>query len=251
MNTLSNKITLNLNNDAEINVNGFIAPIEYTQYNFHEEWDELANMQVSEPEKQYNSSVFNTFLPMESVSVGDCWEVNEGVLELLSQLQPNPNLKMHINNGDSLGLWACLRAYSDDYADIMFRIHAEFELRGGWFTPSQFTGNLIINRTSERIVYFKMFVPNNILNVDINWDDTGTDIGFCPQMELCAGSPPNDIEYDASITQEEAQHALILRFYNSEKINWVSLEKALEMASVQQKPIHAVSIDGPLTDESC
>ena len=44
---------------------------------------------------------------------------------------------------------------------------------------------------------------------------------------------------------------LILRFYKSQQINWVSLEEALEMAPVQHKPIHAISIDGPLADESC
>ena len=34
MKTFNNKITLNLNGDAEINVKALIAPIEYTQYNF-------------------------------------------------------------------------------------------------------------------------------------------------------------------------------------------------------------------------
>ena len=58
MNTLSNEITLNLDGDAEVNVKGSIAPIEYMQYNFHVEWDELANLQVAEPEKQYPASVF-------------------------------------------------------------------------------------------------------------------------------------------------------------------------------------------------
>lgn len=37
METLKSKITLNLDGDAEVNVKGFIAPIEYTQYNFHVE----------------------------------------------------------------------------------------------------------------------------------------------------------------------------------------------------------------------
>lgn len=246
-----NNITLNLNADTIVCVKGFIAPIEYTQYNFHVRWDELANMQIAEPDKHYTSSVFNAFLPTESVSVGDCWEIDDNVLEILSQLHPNPNLKMHINNGDSLGLWACLRAYNDEYVDIMFRIHAEFKLKGGWFTPSQFTGHLVINLISGNIIYFKMHVPNNILNFDVNWDDIGTDIGYCPQMELCSGILPRDVEYSESITETEAEHALILRFYNSEKINWVSLEEALEIAPAQQKPIHIVSIDGPLTDESC
>ena len=46
-------------------------------------------------------------------------------MELLQQLNPNPNLDMHINIGDSDGLWACLRAYNDQHAHIVFRIHAK------------------------------------------------------------------------------------------------------------------------------
>ena len=74
-----NKITLNLDKDIEVSVTGFIAPIEYTQYNFHVEWDELANFQVAEPEKQYPTSIFQSFLPSNyaekeivSVMVGVC-----------------------------------------------------------------------------------------------------------------------------------------------------------------------------------
>ncbi len=77
MSILSDKITLNLDGDADVLVKGFIAPIEYTQYNFHVEWDELANLQVAEPEKQYPESVFQTFLPSESVSVGELWQIEK------------------------------------------------------------------------------------------------------------------------------------------------------------------------------
>ncbi|MCG9126148.1 hypothetical protein JT359_00980 [Candidatus Poribacteria bacterium] len=137
MKTSQDKITLNLNNDIQISIHGAIAPIEYTQYNFHVEWDELANLQVAEPEKRYPISVFNAFLPSGSVSVGECWQINDGVIELLRQLHTNPNLNLDCNNGDSLGLWACLRAYNDEYVDIVFRIHAEFTLNTGRFTASQ------------------------------------------------------------------------------------------------------------------
>ena len=115
MKTSQNKIPLKLGRDAEVFVKGFIAPVEYTQYNFHMEWDALANLRVAEPEKQYPASVFHVFLPSEPVSVGECWEIEEGVLELLRQLHPNPRLDLDVNNGDSLGLWACLRAYNFDF----------------------------------------------------------------------------------------------------------------------------------------
>ena len=251
MKILPDKITLNLDGDAEVNVKGFMAPIEYTQRNYHVEWDELANLRVAEPENLYPASVFQAFLPSESVSVGDCWQIEEGVLELLRQLYPNPRLDLQINNGDSYGLWGCLRAYNDRFADIQFRIHAEFNLKNGRFTPSQFAGHLVIDRIKEEITFFQMHVPKGTLNFDVYWNTMGSDIGYCPQMELCTGTLPHDVEFTASITEEEAERALISCFYKFQRINWVSLEEALEMAPAQQKPIHAVSLDGPLFDESC
>ena len=262
MKTFNNKITLNLDRDAEVNIKGFIAPIEYTQYSFHEKWDVLVNLRVAEPEKQYSASIFCDFLPKEVVPVGTLWEIEHaGVLELLRQLHPEPHLDMHVDSGDSCGLWACLRAYNDEFADIVFRIHAEFKLENGWFTPSQFAGHLVIDRTDERVAFFQMHVPQGALNFDAWWNKTGssddiqwsTDIGFCPQMELRVGTEdvlPNT-EFTEVITQAAAAQKLIHCFYKSQQINWVSLEEALEIAPAERKPIHAISIDGPLADESC
>ena len=251
----NNKITLNLDGTSEVLVEGFIAPIEYTQYGFHVEWDELANLRVVEPEKRYPASVFRAFLPSEAVSVGDLWKTaEEGVLVLLRQLHPKPSLDIIMNSGDSRGLWACLRAYNDKYAEIVFRIHAEFILEDGRFTPSQFAGHLVIDRIKEKVASFKMYVPEGVLNFDVGRNSTRTiDVGFCSQMELRAGTQEvvSDTEFIESVTQEEAERKLILRFYKSQEINWVSLEEALEMASAQQKPVHVVSIDGPLADEAC
>lgn len=255
MKTSENKITLNLNDDVEVKVKGFIAPIEYTQYNFHVEWDELANFRVAEPEKRYSTSVFQAFLPSEPISVGECWEIQEeGALTLLKQLHPNPRLKLTIDSGDSYGLWGCLRAYNDGLAEIVFRIHAEFIMESGKFTPSQFAGGLFIDRHRERVVSFKMSVPPTTINFDAGWTRDGAtaaEIGFCPKMELSAGTLPHDVEFTASITEKEAERTLSSRFYKFQKINWVSLEEALEMAPAQQKPIHVISVDGPLFDEAC
>ena len=254
METLENKITLNLDGDAEVSVKAFIAPIEYTINNFHVEWDALANLRVAEPEKHHSTSVFQSFLPIQSVSVGECWRIQEdGVTELLRQLHPNPNLDMSINASDSCGLWACLRAYNDQFADIVFRIHAEFKFEDGRFTPSQFMGHLVIDRTEEKITFFEMYVPEGPINFDVSWNSI-IDSGLCPQMELRVGTqaPVQDVEFiEDSITDEEAKRILTQRFYKSEQINWVLPEQALEIAQTQQKPIHVISIDGPLTDEAC
>ena len=260
MQTFKNKIALNLDRDAQVSVKGFIAPIEYTQHNYHVDWDELANLRVAEPEKRYPASVFQAFLSQEPVSVGECWQIEEeGALTLLRQLSPNPQLELvEIGGADSFGLWACLRAYNNAFAEILFRIHAEFVLEKGWFAPSQFAGHLVIDQNEKKVVSFKMHVPEAILNFDVHWRIFGderraADIGFCPQMELCAGVQDifQDAKFTEEITQKEALHALMLRFYKSAQINWVSLEEALELAPALQKPVHAISSGGPLADESC
>ena len=266
----SDKIALNIDGDAKVSIEGFIAPIEYTQSNYHVEfeWDALANFRVAVPEKAYSASAFRAFLPNAAVSVGNPWQIEEsGALKLLRQLHPNPRLDMR-DYGDP-GLWACLRAYTDEFADIVFRIHTEFKLGDGWFTPSQFTGHLIINRPEETIAFFQMRVPEGPVNFEVGWEDEKSwddsnwiaDTGFCTQMELRTGA--EDVLRDitthldsetsdcTAITQAEAERALNCQFYKSEHIDWVSMESALELAQAQQKPIHAISIDGPLADEVC
>ncbi len=261
MKTFDNKINLNLESASEVSLKGFIAPIEHMNPNFHEEWDALANFRVSEPEKGYPVSVFRAFLPNQPVSVGDSWQVDDqGARVLLSQLQPNPNLDMHINAGDSSGLWACLRAYNDEFADIVFRIHATLALEDGWFTPSQFAGHLFIDRIKKSVASFQMRVPEGTL-FDVNWkknkDDPNyfytTGGGVCPKIELLAemSDVTQETEFTTSITREKAERILIQRFYKSQQINWVPFEEASEISQAQQKPIHAISVDGPLADEAC
>ena len=280
-------LLLTLDNDSEVHVKGFIAPIAYTQSNFHVEWETLANLRVAEPEKQYPTAVFQAFLPTEvglrkgsgkkffqrlqsllrenptprgnGVSIGEVWEIEQdGLLALLRQLHPNPRLDMHINWGDSRGAWACLRAYNTEFADIVFRVHAEFRLTDGWFTPSQFTGHLVINRPDEKVAFFQMYVPHGTLNFDVNRYHNDrhiftTDAGFCPQIELRAGTEAiiQDTQFSEAIPLSEVERILIRRFYKSQQINWVPINEALKIARAEQKPIHIVSTNGPLTDEAC
>ena len=260
MQTFNDKITLNLEGEAEVSVKAFIAPIEHTLSHFHIEWDTLANLSVAEPEKQHHVSVFQAYLLDEPVSVGECWQIQEsGVLALLRQLHTALNLNLDDDSGDSSGRWACLRAYNDRFADMACRVHAEFKFEDGWLALSQFAGNLIIDRLEGKIAFFEMSVPAGTVNLDIGWKEDEdvsysiTDAGFCSQMELRVGTQDvaQDVEFSTSITQEEAERVLAGRFYKSEQINWVSPYQAVEMAEEQVKLIHAISIDGPLTDESC
>lgn len=270
----SDKIALNIDGNAKISIKGFIAPIEHTLANHHVEfeWDELANLRVAVPEKAYAASVFRAFLPNAAVSVGNVWQIEQvGALELLRQLHPNSDLDMRDQEGEdgTPGLWACLRAYTDEFADIVFRVHAEFKLGDGWFTPSQFTGHLVINRSEETVVFFQMQVPDGPVNFEVAWQDERSwddcnwimDTGFCAQMELRAGAEDvlrditthldSEMSDSTAITQAEAERVLNCQFYKSEQIDWISMESALELAQAEQKPIHVISIDGPLADEVC
>ena len=165
--------------------------------------------------------------------MGECWQIEEeAALTLLRQLSPCPQLELEIGGADSYGLWACLRAYNDAFAEILFRIHAEFVLEKGYFAPSQFAGYMVIDRLKKRVVAFKMHVPDAILNFDARWRIFGderlaADIGFCPQMELCAGTQDvlQDAKFTEAITEAEALHALMLRFYKSAQINWYRWKK--------------------------
>ena len=254
----NSRIVLNLDAASEVLVNAFIDPIEFTRYDFHVEWDTLANLRAAEPEKRHAASVFRAFLPKGSVSVGELWKIepHDGILALLKQLHPNPQMDMVIDSGDSRGAWACLRAYNAQFAEIAFRIHAHFVLEDGFFTPSQFAGKLIIARNDGKITVFQMHVPEGTLNFDVGWEHEDHqliigDSGFCPRMELLTGTQNNQTEFAVSIPQEEAKRKLILQFYKSQQINWVAMDRALEMAQMLQKPIHAVAVDGPLDNEAC
>ena len=120
-------------------------------------------------------------------------------------------------------------------------------------------GILLLIESKDRLPSFRCTFLKGTINFDAKWkidpDEEGhiTDSGSCPQMELRAGieNVGRNTEFIESITQEKVEHKLSLCFYKSQHINWVSLEEALELAPTQQKPIHAISIDGPLLDESC
>ena len=281
--TLPKRIVLTLDDDSTVLVKGFIAPIEYSNYNFHVEWGTLANLRVAAAEKRHPASVFQAFLPSKErlerpflqelkrllyekptekesrVSVGDIWQIEQnGLLALLKQLHPDPHLDMHIDAGDSRGAWACLRGYNAEFADIVFRVHAEFKLEGGWFIPSQFTGHLVIARGKKKVAFFRLYVPPGVRNFDViryhnGGPSHGTDAGFCPKIELLAGAEAivQDTQFSESITLAEAERALILRFYKSQQIHWVPVDEALEIARTEQKLIHVISTNGPLTDEAC
>ena len=259
-----------LNNSAFLEVHAHWAPIADTTYNLHKkspENVELFDLSPHEATREYKGEAFNAFLPASTVAVGNVWELNlDSVIPFLSQFHPGATGKLR--HGQK-GAFACLRALSPDYADITFRIHAEFTLatrpNPDWkpgsnerqmdlarFIPSQFTGRLLIDLKTGVICDFSLALPPRNSNVDIN-DFGHADMVFVPRMELhtMPTEARDDIEWENTITPEEARKALELKFYKFAEINWVPIEEAVAESETTQRPIHVIIAWGPLDDESC
>ncbi|KAL4624193.1 selenoprotein N-like [Arapaima gigas] len=177
------------------------------------------------PSSVFHARQFRAFLPpKDKLDVGDTWwivpsELNiftgylpnnryqpptprgkEVILHsLLSMFHPRPFVKTRFAPQGAVG---CIRAASDYYFDITFRIHAEFQLNDVpdfpfWFTPGQFTGHIVLSRDASHVRNFHLYVPNDrSLNVDMEWlygasesSNMEVDIGYLPQMELQATRP--------------------------------------------------------------
>ena len=258
-----------LKNLQSLQVHAHWDPIADATYGLHKAPEnlELFDLSPNEPIREYKGEAFNVFLPSSSVAVGDVWELDmDSVIPFLSQFHPGATGELR--HGQE-GAFACLRALSPDYADITFRIHAEFtlatrpkpgskpdadedHLQRARFIPSQYAGRLLINLKTGVICDFSLALPPRNSNVDIN-DFGYADMVFVPRMKLHATSieSRDDIAWEDSLTSEESRKRLELKFYKFAEINWLPLEDAVEKAEATQRPLHAVISWGPLDDESC
>ncbi len=229
---------------------------------------ELFSLSPVSPVQAYEASAFTAFLPPSDVTVGDVWELElDKVVPFLYQFHTGATGKLV--HGQE-GAFACLRALSSGYADIAFRIHAEFTLESpahrewakanasdGWepqarFIPSQFAGRVRINLKTERVRDFSLYLPPRNSNVDINAFRCA-DMVFVPRMELGASDRADrgEIAWDSAISEEAARKALELKFYRFAQIAWKPIEEAVAFAKAANRPLHAVLVWGPLDDESC
>ena len=259
-----------LKNTATLQVDAHWDPIADSTYNLHKNSPEniaLFDLSPNEPVREYKGDAFNAFLPSSGVTVGEVWELDlDSVIPFLSQFHPGATGKLR--HGQK-GAFACLRALSADYADITFRIHAEFTLatrpipeserrkyddpvKRARFIPSQYTGQLLVNLKTGIICDFSLALPPRNSNVDIN-DFEYADMVFVPRMELLAmpTQTSDNIKWKDEITLEAARKRLELKFYKFAEINWLPFEEAVAESEATQRPIHAVLTWGPLVDESC
>ena len=233
------------------------------------------NLSPAHPSREYEVDAFKAFFPKGSVPVGHVWELDmDEVLPFLRQFHPGATGEMHINPGgeaaievfgrrivlikvglESEGAFACLRALSATHVEIVFRIHAEFQLDAearAYFTPAQFTGRLILNRNNGTIRDFWLHLPPRNTNVDINAFG-GADMVYVPRMELIAQNThdQSDIVWETAITENEAKDLLETSFYKFSEIERLPVEEAIAHAQAENRPLHVVLTWGVFDDESC
>ncbi|MBI3865914.1 MAG: hypothetical protein HY290_28905, partial [Planctomycetia bacterium] len=177
------------------------------------------------------------------------------------------------------GAFGFLRAVSATHLDILFRIHAEFDLAlNVWYTPACFWGRMIVDKQAGTVESFRLWLPTDQpLNVHLTVAGmvpqgktepeylqelkpkrgariaSQLDIVHVDQMELVSANPKlaDELDWLDSIDMALAKHELTKAFYKFIGINWVPWETAVKVAGEQQKPILAVVLWGALDDQSC
>ena len=235
----------------------------------------FGDLSPAHPSQEYEADAFKAFFPKGNAAVGHVWELDTNeVIPFLRQFHPGATAEMHANPGgefvlegfgttlirltvglESNGAFACLRALSPTYAEIVFRIHAEFLLdkdADAYFTPSQFTGRLILNREHGTIREFWLYVPSRNTNVDIN-SFGAADMVFVPRMELIGRNAhdQSDIAWETTITEKETKDLLGASFYKYSEIERYPIEEVVEQAQAKKRPIHIVLTWGTFDAESC
>ena len=257
-----------------IQVDAYWAPIADTALNSPRHAVLFNNFSPAHPSQEYGTDAFSVFFPKESFTVGHLWKLDvKNIIPFLRQFHPGATAEIHNNPGtefvleffgltlfrssrfESEGAYACIRAVSPIYAEIVFRIHAEFLLdreAGAYFTPAQFTGRLILNRKYGTIREFWLYLPPRNTNVDINAYGLA-DIVFVPRMELVGRDlqDQRDIVWKTAITEKEAKDLLETAFYKFAEIERYPIGDVVAQAQTKKRPIHVVLTWGAFDDESC
>lgn len=266
------------------------------------------------PSSSFSASQFRAFLPPKNKGeVGDTWWVIPSELNIFTGYLPNNRYHPPSRKGKEVlihsllsmfhprpfvksrfapqGAVACIRASNDFYYDIVFRIHAEFQLNDVpdfpfWFTPGQFTGNIVLSKDASHVRHFHLYVPNDrSLNVDMEWlygasesSNMEVDIGYLPQMELLSTGPSTpsiivdeqgnvidsrdgssepiqfvfeDIHWTSELSRQEAARRLDVTFYPFKRVSYLPFSEAFERAEAEKKLVHSILLWGALDDQSC
>ncbi len=230
------------------------------------------DLKPANKQQTYTERDFSAYLPEKLASVGQVWFLDPNIVAyFLRQFHPAPSMHL-VGQGRRVGpdgAFAVLRAVSSSYYDIAFRVHAEFdvtpkELTGTyppnkfWYTPAYFSGQMIVNRATGTVEYFRVGLPTDkTLNVHLTVGlrgSAGHDIVRVDRMELLGGNSElvtKEIAWEESIAYAVAHRQLQRVFYKFTEINWVPFEQAMAAARDGNKPILAIVLWGCLDDQSC
>uniref|UniRef100_A0AAR2K5A9 EF-hand domain-containing protein n=1 Tax=Pygocentrus nattereri TaxID=42514 RepID=A0AAR2K5A9_PYGNA len=266
------------------------------------------------PSSTFSAAQFRAFLPPKGKGeLGDTWWIIPSELNIFTGYLPNNRYHPPTPRGKEVlihnllsmfhprpfvksrfapqGVVACIRAVSDFYYDIVFRIHAEFQLNEVpnfpfWFTPGQFAGHIVLSKDASHVRDFHLYVPNDkSLNVDMEWlygasesSSMEVDIGYLPQMELRVAGPSTpsviydekgnvidrrgeggepiqfvfeEINWSSEISREEAASRLEVTFYPFKKVPYLPFTEAFSRAEAEGKLVHSILLWGALDDQSC
>jgi hypothetical protein len=239
------------------------APLELRQL--------YINVKPAVPTYSYSERDFSAFLPPENVStVGKAWAVDiDAATVFLKQF--HPSVSTHYGSVGRRpgpdGTYALLRGLSPSHVDVVFRVHAQFDLLppssdipalNAWYTPAYFLGRLVVNRQAGTVEYFRLAVPTeNPTNLHVTWwskfGGHAHTTHRVDRMELVGGSDEglDGIRWTDEIDLVKANDMLATIYYKHKNIHFVPFEQTLATAKAQKKPILAVVQLGALDDQSC
>jgi hypothetical protein len=232
------------------------------------------------PRHIYTERDFSAFLPESIEGVGQMWEMDvDRVAGFLRQFHERP--LMHLvalgRRAGPNGAFAVLRAVSATHLEIVFRVHAEFDLaQNVWLTPACFLGRMIIDREAGTVVHFRMWVPtDNPLNLHLTVAESmkpgdgqpqlfrkiergdvvisKRDIVRIEQMELSSEDRglTETLDWSDAIGMPQAERKLASAFYVFADIEWVPWKEAVRLAGERHMPVLAIVLWGALDDQSC
>jgi hypothetical protein len=230
-------------------------------------------LNVSIPTKTYTERDFSRFLPAKELdAVGQMWALDlEKVSEFLKQFHPAPSMRL-IAKGRRAGpdgAFAVLRAVSATHLDVLFRVHAEFDVlpnfeKGrslvseAWYSPGSFLGRMVINRKEGTVEYFRLGVPTDLryhVHVSVASKDQTDGHGWMRVdfMELISGTSASidNLRWDEQIETADAHERLAKIFYKFKQIDWVAFDGIQEAARAKKKPIFVVAAMGALDNQTC
>src|SRR5262249_46873758 len=113
----------------------------------------------------YTERDFSRLMPASVGSVGQLWGFeSDAVAKFLRQFHPYP--AMHLialgRRSGPDGAFGLLRAVSATHLDILFRVHAEFDIAlNMWYTPACFWGRMIVNKQAGTVESFRLWLPTD------------------------------------------------------------------------------------------